>query len=467
MEGEARKLVFGLYVLVDRLGSGSLGPVYRATGISDRCSYLLKFLPKRDQWNIRLVRQQINAFSHLPAHPGVVPFLDVGSAHGVHYLVWPFAEGQNLESMVREYGPILPGEIARIGTRVAEALKICHQSQLVHGLIKPSNILLGVNGQIQVLDFGIGALLADNGDDDVVDTVTRAEALARMLECAAPESVADSTKWTPFGDQYSLGCSLYFAGTGRFPFAGGTFVDKVIAHQRQKPTSIITLNPDIPPPLARIIDRLMSKSPLERYRRWEEVIDELGKLANRAPATRPVSVDVQTPKPKRKLGLNPASEDGASEASLIELPRKGGFWSRLSPFKRKAQELQISVFGPMAAQPGQTVVLHLYAHETRDEGELLRLAEGLENPPHWLGSANLPGQFSKKSWIGLRFLAKGFTVGEENQEIEWESPMVMRKVSILVPKNSYAEMIPCEVLIGTDNGAGGELKFAFPVLKRR
>ena len=195
----------------------------------------------------------------------MIPFVDVGTAHGSHYLVWPFAEGRNLEGLVREFGPVLPGEAAHLGRKLAEALSVCHRASLVHGLIKPSNILLGPKGQVQLLDFGIGALLADNSDSDseLVDTISRAGMVSGMLECAAPESVADSSKWTPLGDQYSLGCSLYFAATGRYPFPGGSCIDKVIAHQKQTPTPIAALNPDVPAALVHIIDRLMNKSPLE------------------------------------------------------------------------------------------------------------------------------------------------------------------------------------------------------------
>ena len=153
-----------------------------------------------------------------------------------------------------------------------------------------------------MLDFGIGALLAENPEDELlVDTVSRAETLAHILEFAAPECVADSSKWTPAGDQYSLGCTLYFAATGQYPFPGGTFVDKIINHQLRKPAPVRSLNPDLPPGLAEVIERLMQKMPTDRYYKLDELIGELAPLATVTRLQQPTPVNVQTPLPKGRL----------------------------------------------------------------------------------------------------------------------------------------------------------------------
>ncbi len=351
----------------------------------------------------------------------------------------------------------------RLGRKLAEALSVCHRASLVHGLIKPSNILLGPKGQVQLLDFGIGALLADNSDSDseLVDTISRAGMVSGMLECAAPESVADSSKWTPLGDQYSLGCSLYFAATGRYPFPGGSCIDKVIAHQKQTPTPIAALNPDVPAALVHIIDRLMNKSPLERYRRWQELIDELAKLANRSASSSPISVDIQTPHPKRRLILNRSGEVVPLEPDTITLPRRTGssVWKSLSLWQPKPEEVQITLFGPGATIPGQAVVLHAYVHESRDEDRLLKLAKHLPNPPQKLASIVLKGKYQKGDWIGLRWLVEGGNAAEENQDIEWQSPMILRRVPISIEGSYHGEAIRCELHIGTDQGSAGELEF--------
>ena len=275
IDGDSKKLLLGAYLLTDVIGSGSLGPVYRARGRADQHPYAVKVLPQR-AWNVRLARSQVKAFGELPAHDGIVPFIDVGTAHGLHYLVWPFAEGRSLENLIREHGPLSPGEVARIGVRIAEALKVALTRGLIHGLVKPSNVLVSADGQAKLLDFGIGALLAENPDDDVlVDTVSRAESLAHIIECAAPESIADSSQWHPAGDQYSLGCTLYFCLTGRVPFPEGSAVEKMMAHQAKEPMEIRELAPDVPEGLCEIVKKLMAKVPEERYSGCDEVVESL------------------------------------------------------------------------------------------------------------------------------------------------------------------------------------------------
>ena len=95
-DGEAKSLVMGPYLLAYPIGSGSMGTVYRAVGKADRQSYAVKVLPLRSLWNVRMARRQVRTFADLPKHPVIVPFVDVGTAGGKHYLVWPLVEGEPL-----------------------------------------------------------------------------------------------------------------------------------------------------------------------------------------------------------------------------------------------------------------------------------------------------------------------------------------------------------------------------------
>src|SRR5580704_8538301 len=100
LSGKTQGLVLGPYVLVDSIGSGSMGQVYKATSKSDNLSYAVKVLPRRSMWNVRLARRQVRSFSQFST-PGVVPFVDVGTSGGLHYLVWPFVEGETLEARIQ------------------------------------------------------------------------------------------------------------------------------------------------------------------------------------------------------------------------------------------------------------------------------------------------------------------------------------------------------------------------------
>src|SRR6266550_2588860 len=143
--------------------------------------------------------------------------------------------------------------------QVAEGLEVCHQQELFHGLLKPSNMMLGPDGQVRILDFGIGCLLAETEGESLVDTMSTANSVNSGLDCASPESIMDPTHLDAIGDQYSLGCVLYFCLTGQYPFPDGTAVEKMMCHQTKKPAPLATLNPDVPAGLVAVVEKLMHK----------------------------------------------------------------------------------------------------------------------------------------------------------------------------------------------------------------
>src|SRR5262245_29449067 len=224
LNGKTQGLVLGPYVLLDAIGQGSMGQVYRATSKNDSHVYAVKVLPRRSMWNVRLARRQVRSFGSF-AHPAVVPFVDVGTAGGMHYLVWPLVEGQTLEATVQTSGRLAPPQAALIGAQIAQGLNVCHQNSIFHGLLKPSNIMIGSDGQARILDFGIGSLLVENEGESLVDTMSTANTLTSGLDYASPECIMEPSNRTPAGDQYSLGCLLYCVLAGQPPFPDGSAVE--------------------------------------------------------------------------------------------------------------------------------------------------------------------------------------------------------------------------------------------------
>ena len=145
-------------------------------------------------------------------------------------------EGTPLNKVVEPQGKLSPEQTALYALQAAEGLELCHQQGLFHGLLKPSNLMVGPDGQLRILDFGIGCLLAETEGESLVDTMSTANSVNSGLDCASPESIADPTNLSAIGDQYSLGCVLYYCLTGRYPFPEGTAVEKMMAHQH-KPVS--------------------------------------------------------------------------------------------------------------------------------------------------------------------------------------------------------------------------------------
>lgn len=277
LQGKTQGLVLGPYVLSDAIGQGSMGVVHKALSKNDGKWYAVKVLPRRSMWNVRLARRQVRSFSQF-THPTVVPFVDVGTSGGLHYLVWNFVEGDTLEAVVQQRGKLDPITTAGLALQIAIGLNLAHQNTLFHGLLKPSNIMISPGPQLRMLDFGIGSLLAENEGESLVDTMSTANTLTSGLDCASPESIMEPTNRTPAGDQYSLGCTLYYCLTGRYPFAEGSAVEKMMAHQFKEPTPLAELAPDSPPELIAIVEKLMKKKPEDRYHGLDEVVEALNPM---------------------------------------------------------------------------------------------------------------------------------------------------------------------------------------------
>src|SRR5262249_28904836 len=145
--------------------------------------------------------------------------------------------------------------------------------------LKPSNLMLGADHQMHILDFGIGCLLAETEGESLVDTMSTANSVASGLDCASPESIMDPTNLTPAGDPYSLGCVRYFFLTGRYPAPDGSAAEKMMAHQTKQPAPIRQRSPDVPEGLVAVVDRLMQKAPEARFGSAAEVIEALQPFA--------------------------------------------------------------------------------------------------------------------------------------------------------------------------------------------
>jgi serine/threonine protein kinase len=266
LAGKADALLLGRYLLAEPVGSGSLGTVFRALHTDTHQRFAVKLLPLRSLWNALQAKRQVVALAALANQPGLVPLADIDTAKGWHYLVWPFVEGEPLDALVRRRGPLPPSQAVRLTLEVCEALAACHAAGIAHGLLKPSNLLLGPDRKARVLDLGIGAILRENTveGESFMDTISTANVAMSMIDCTPPETLADPGERTPAGDIYSLGCVLYFLLTGVYPFPDGNVVDKMIAHQSEEPLPASARNPAVPEGLSNVVEHLMRKAPADR-----------------------------------------------------------------------------------------------------------------------------------------------------------------------------------------------------------
>src|SRR6266545_4111692 len=134
LQGKTQGFVLGPFTLIDALGAGSMGTVYKAQSKNDGNWYAVKVLPRRSMWNVRIARRKVRAFEQC-RHPAVVPFIDVGTSGGMHYLAWPFVEGETLEKAVQRQGKLAADQAAAVALQAAEGLEVCHHQGLFHGLL--------------------------------------------------------------------------------------------------------------------------------------------------------------------------------------------------------------------------------------------------------------------------------------------------------------------------------------------
>jgi serine/threonine-protein kinase len=318
LQGKTQGFVLGPFVLMDALGTGSLGTVYKARSKTDNQWYAVKMLPRRSMWNVRIARRKVRSFEQC-RHPAVVPFVDVGTSGGMHYLAWPLVEGEPLDKVVAREGRLRPEMAARYAMQTAEGLDLCHRQQLFHGLLKPSNLMIAADDTVRILDFGIGCLLAETEGESLVDTMSTANSVSSGLDCASPESIMDPTNLTPLGDQYSLGCVIYYCLSGRYPFPDGTAVDKMMAHQHKQPTPIKELAPDASDDLVAVVERLMQKNPQDRYADCRQLMDVLKTLTPAPTASLQRAMSMPRVAPPRRAAL-PAEASPASPAAAPARP---------------------------------------------------------------------------------------------------------------------------------------------------
>ena len=299
LAGHANFLV-GPYILVDRIGGGGMGKVYKAVHQRMQRTVALKVLHRAKRADAdaqaRFLRE-IRASARLN-HPNIVTAFDVGEEGDVTYLVLEYVQGDNLQALIQKQGKLPYAQAAEIACQVALALEHAREHSVVHRDIKPSNVLVTRDGTAKVLDMGL-ARFANTGEGDETGGLTQDGVVMGTLNYLSPEQAIDSHRVDTRADIYSLGCTLYHMLTGQVPFPGGTAARKLMKHQMQQPTPIAQLTPDVPGDLVRVVAGMMAKRKEDRYQTPVEVAGALVPWVNpslvAAVPDVPLSVRIEEP----------------------------------------------------------------------------------------------------------------------------------------------------------------------------
>ncbi|HEY7727023.1 MAG TPA: protein kinase [Candidatus Eisenbacteria bacterium] len=323
----------GHYRILESLGSGGMGVVYRAHDERLRRDVAVKVLPPEagldDPARARLRREALT-LSRLN-HPGIGAVYDLDTEGGVDYLVMELVPGQTLDERLRE-GPLPEGEVVAIGIQAAEGLAAAHREGVVHRDVKPANLRLTPAGRLKILDFGVAFLSDPLRERAETVTQSAADQVAGTLAYMAPEQLLGESV-DPRTDVYGLGATLYELATGERPFRAPLPAPMIDAVLNRAPEHPCVLRPGLSPRFAEILLRCLEKRPERRYRTAEELLEDLrgigagGGAASRAsfPGRRPLqSVAVL---PLENLSRDSEQEyfaDGMTEALIAGLARVRG-----------------------------------------------------------------------------------------------------------------------------------------------
>jgi uncharacterized protein (TIGR03067 family) len=282
LEASAPLQNLGEYQLLEELGRGGMGRVYKALHTKLDRIVAVKVLPLArtdDPQAISRFEREMKAVGRL-AHPHIVQAYDAREIDGTPVLIMEYVDGLDLAEIVRRVGPLPVADACELVRQTAVALQCAHEHGLVHRDIKPSNIMLSQTGEVKLLDLGLSRFYADAA---TADEMTGAGQAMGTADYMAPEQASDSRTVDIRADLYSLGCTLYKLLSGRAPFSGpdyrGTF-DKLNAHVRQTPIPIRQLVPEVPEQLAAILGRLLAKDPKNRYAAPAEVAQAVEPFAD-------------------------------------------------------------------------------------------------------------------------------------------------------------------------------------------
>ena len=267
------------YRIIEKLGAGGQGTVYKATDTKLGRTVVIKVLPQEltaKEANLKRFEREARLASSLD-HPNICTIFDMDEVDGLHFIAMQHIEGRNVRQLVNGH-PLELKSALLIGVQVADALAAAHSRGIIHRDIKSGNVMVSPSGQVKILDFGLAKLLDDEeaGAAGIHRTeLTEIGVPYGTATYAAPEQ-ARGDRVDKRADIFSTGVLLYEMLTGTWPFRGKTTIDvrHAVLHDAPRPVAELRKEP-IPPRIQEILDRCMAKEPRDRYQKMDDLRDDL------------------------------------------------------------------------------------------------------------------------------------------------------------------------------------------------
>jgi len=452
------------YRLLEKLGEGGMGSVYRARHERLGRDVALKLLSPSQVGNRRAesrFEREMKAIGTLQ-HNHIVSAIDAGIADGTYYLVMELIDGCDGSQLVGRLGPLPIADACEVVRQAALGLQHAHEHGLIHRDVKPSNLLIDRSGNVKVGDLGLAQIALGPGDDER----TPASQMLGTLDYMAPEQ-AEGGSVNARTDLYAIGGTLFKLLTGAAPFASGpgdSPLKKILAHRDQTPPSLSSLRPDVPKQLEELTSRLLAKDPAQRPGSSIELARALEAFCAGADLPRTVA---------RALSSNSSTSMDGNQASVDHAAaRRPRPWWRLGLVASAAAVVLVGlVIGWVAALQnpsgsdggGQVAV----AGEEKSEGSeqtkttAAEAQSATDRQKHWAKKLNVPIEQENSIGMKLTLIPPGeFLMGStapevaravaiEQQELPdgWPVHYFIRKVQVEGPQHRVRHTRPC--LMGT------------------
>jgi eukaryotic-like serine/threonine-protein kinase len=321
MRPQGRTLILGSYVLLEVIGEGGMGQIFRARHAKFDTPAAVKVIRAEraaDPTTAARFLREIRALGTI-RHPGLVHALDADMERGRLYCAMEYVPGTDLERLIVAGGPLPIETACRYASQVAQALQYISTLGLVHRDVKPANILVPMDGgPVKLVDLGLARF--ELATSESAAGLTRVGVMVGTPDYASPEQIRDSHTADIRSDLYALGGTLYHMLTGRAPFADREPVDKMYHHLCLEPVPVTVLRPDVPPAVATVVRTLLSKRPKDRYQEPAEVVAALADCLHKVGDTvtgsgTPTAVGI--PIPQAEWTLPRTEEIPVEELSLV------------------------------------------------------------------------------------------------------------------------------------------------------
>jgi len=299
-------LIAGKYRIIEHIGQGGMGVVYKAEDIRLKRYVALKFLPPHLMDSPELKERfliEAQAAAAL-SHPNICVIHEVGESEERPYIAMEYVEGETLRDRVRK-GPLEPGEAVGLVDQVAAGLAEAHGKGIIHRDIKSANIMVTAKGQAKVMDFGLAKL---RGGSSLTKSQTTLGTVAYMSpEQARGEELDQRT------DIWSLGVVLYETLTGKLPFQGDHDQTVIYSIIHKEPESLVKIRPSLAPELDQVVGQTLSKKAAERYRTMEEFRVDLAAVTE---GLKPLKAKPRPDQPERSIAVLPFINDSPDQENL-------------------------------------------------------------------------------------------------------------------------------------------------------